>query len=198
MSKKIFLVGDYGSGKTSFAVSFAIAKHITKIADLDTLNPFFRSRDKEELLKKYEIRVYSSTCKETKYMDMPLIDSRIYKLAKSKEEVIFDMPGSKIGAGVVKQFDFNPSEVEVWLVFNTLREETNTKQKLNKIIETLNKNLPFEINGLVFNPHLLNKTTKNFIDMELEKVKKWGLNIKYYLLPTEYKSSIPNKINFVS
>ena len=50
------VVGHYGGGKTNFAVNLALALKAEKpqtpvrIADLDTVNPYFRTADASELL----------------------------------------------------------------------------------------------------------------------------------------------------
>ena len=54
--KRITLfAGHYGSGKTNIAVNFAIKlKSVfenVKIADIDIVNPYFRTKDSEEILK---------------------------------------------------------------------------------------------------------------------------------------------------
>lgn len=52
----VIVIGHYGSGKTEFAVNYAVKmKEIyenVSIADLDIVNPYFRSREKREFLKK--------------------------------------------------------------------------------------------------------------------------------------------------
>lgn len=52
----VIVIGHYGSGKTEFAVNYAVKmKEIyenVSIADLDIVNPYFRSREKRDFLKK--------------------------------------------------------------------------------------------------------------------------------------------------
>ena len=49
------LCGHYGSGKTNIAVNLAVALRATQdtvtVADLDIVNPYFRSKDSAELLE---------------------------------------------------------------------------------------------------------------------------------------------------
>ena len=49
------LAGHYGSGKTNIAVNYALAlrqiEQRVTIADLDTVNPYFRTKDSEEELR---------------------------------------------------------------------------------------------------------------------------------------------------
>ena len=57
-NKRVTLVcGHYGSGKTTFSINYSLYlrektdKEI-QIADLDVVNPYFRSREHEEFLNK--------------------------------------------------------------------------------------------------------------------------------------------------
>lgn len=67
--KRIFIItGHYGSGKTEFAVSLALlmAKQENRtrkkiaLIDLDIANPYFRSRERRDLLEAAGIPVYGS------------------------------------------------------------------------------------------------------------------------------------------
>jgi len=52
----VIVIGHYGSGKTEFSVNYAVKmKEIfenVNIADLDIVNPYFRSREKREFFEK--------------------------------------------------------------------------------------------------------------------------------------------------
>ena len=65
MSKRLTLfAGHYGSGKTNIAVNYAI--HLKDmglpvvIADLDIVNPYFRTKDSEKELKEKNIELLCS------------------------------------------------------------------------------------------------------------------------------------------
>ena len=86
------IVGHYGSGKTEFAVNYAIrlSKEIREqnaangesrkvaIADIDVVNPYFRSREKEDLLMEHDIESFSSILKNSA-LDLPAIAADITK-----------------------------------------------------------------------------------------------------------------------
>ena len=58
------LCGHYGSGKTNIALNMAYSLRETKenvaIADLDIVNPYFRTKDSEAELKEKGIRLIAS------------------------------------------------------------------------------------------------------------------------------------------
>ena len=61
------ITGHYGSGKTEFAVNYAVklANENKKVAlaDLDVVNPYFRSREKADVLEGLGIRVIGGSIK---------------------------------------------------------------------------------------------------------------------------------------
>ena len=57
------IIGHYGSGKTEFAVNYAmlLSQQTSNVAicDLDIVNPYFRSREKASLLESNGVTVIS-------------------------------------------------------------------------------------------------------------------------------------------
>ncbi|MBQ8851055.1 MAG: P-loop NTPase, partial [Oscillibacter sp.] len=59
------ITGHYGTGKTEFAVNLAL--HLAaqggsvSLADLDIVNPYFRSRERKELLREHGISLIASS-----------------------------------------------------------------------------------------------------------------------------------------
>ena len=54
----IIIIGHYGSGKSEFSVNLALQKardHNVCLADLDIVNPYFRSREAREILNNHNI-----------------------------------------------------------------------------------------------------------------------------------------------
>ena len=68
--------GHYGSGKTNIAVNYALSlkemKEKVSIADLDIVNPYFRTKDSASVLKEKGIRLISSEFANTN-VDTPEI-----------------------------------------------------------------------------------------------------------------------------
>ena len=60
----LVLVGNYGSGKTEISLNLALklARRGEKVTlvDLDIVNPYFRSRERRDLLESAGIRLISS------------------------------------------------------------------------------------------------------------------------------------------
>ena len=81
------LAGHYGSGKTNIAVNYAL--HMAKdglsvsIADLDIVNPYFRTKDSAEELAAAGVRLVSSAYANTN-VDVPALPAELYSLVNDK------------------------------------------------------------------------------------------------------------------
>ena len=82
------ITGHYGSGKTEFAINYALKRAEVRgdivIGDLDIVNPYFRSREKQEELAEAGIRIVSSS---TGYSsaDVPALSPEIYGILQKEE-----------------------------------------------------------------------------------------------------------------
>lgn len=77
--------GHYGSGKTNLAVNYALMRRLegnkVTIADLDIVNPYFRTKDSKAELVSAGIRVISSIYANSN-LDIPALpkgDIRMYR-----------------------------------------------------------------------------------------------------------------------
>ena len=101
--KRITLfAGHYGSGKTNIAVNYAL--HLKEqgfsvaLADLDIVNPYFRSKDSEKELKEKGIRVIASDFANSN-VDMPALPSSINAVCEDKNTYfVLDIGGDDRGA----------------------------------------------------------------------------------------------------
>lgn len=85
------IIGHYGSGKTEFAVNYALrladAGHQTALADLDIVNPYFRSREKAEMMEARGIRVISGSRGHHANLDLPMLSADVYSPCRTTPTV---------------------------------------------------------------------------------------------------------------
>ena len=94
--------GHYGSGKTNIAVNYAL--HLAKegqkvcIADLDIVNPYFRTKDSAKELAQAGVDLISPQFANTN-VDLPALPAEAYRLVTDKRTYgIMDIGGDDRGA----------------------------------------------------------------------------------------------------
>lgn len=160
MKNITFLTGYYGSGKSEITVNLAIQKQVDMVIDLDIINPYFRSREMEEELTKYNIESISSDMDARMTLDMPYISSKIFKPFYDKtKKAIFDLGGNDQGAKLLRQFDdYHHFDTDLFLVVNIFRYETDSVEKILKLINKIEGMGSFKVTGLINNSNLLKDT----------------------------------------
>lgn len=187
MRKRITIIcGHYGSGKTELAVNLAILNQANMLIDLDIVNPYFRSRELKEVLEENAINTISSPLENSIGSDLPYLSSKIFLPFNDKSiKAIFDVGGNDIGARVLRQFEkmIDPSEVDVLLVVNIYREETDSASKIMKMIRSIEGSSGLKVTGLINNSNYLRNTTPENIlkgEKEIAVVEnQLGLQIVY-------------------
>lgn len=161
MKRITFIAGHYGSGKTEVSLNLAILKKVNILVDLDIVNPYFRSRELEEELNKKEIKLISSSLKNALGSDLPFISSEVYLPFYNKDKTaIYDLGGNDIGSRVFRQFSdlYNEEEFDFLISINVYREETESKEAIIKMIETIEISSGIKITGLINNSNYLRET----------------------------------------
>ncbi|MCL2366711.1 MAG: ATP-binding protein [Oscillospiraceae bacterium] len=175
-ARKIIVTGHYGSGKTEFSISLAIKlaaqikdKHNDKLAivDLDIVNPYFRSREKRELLERKGICVYGSAYETEITAELPAIGATIRTPLEDKDcRVIIDTGGNDAGALILNQFTKYFTDDTIMLaVINANRPDTRTKSGALAHIRAIENTTGMQIDGIVNNTHMLHETTAEMVLM---------------------------------
>ena len=81
------VTGHYGTGKTEFSVNLALALaeagERTALADLDIVNPYFRSRERRELLEAAGVRLIA-TSQALADADVPALPAELHALLEDR------------------------------------------------------------------------------------------------------------------
>ena len=161
MKNITFLTGYYGSGKSELAINLAIKEQVDYVVDLDVVNPYFRTREQEKIFNEHGIEVISSDLDYKMHVDMPYISARIFiPFHNNTKRAIYDLGGNDVGAKLLRQFeDYNDTDIDLYLVINVYREESNTKEKIIQLINKIEGTGGFKVTGLINNSNLLRETT---------------------------------------
>jgi hypothetical protein len=188
--------GAYGSGKTEFAIAYALKKMTTKgktgLIDLDIVNPYFRSRDQAVPLERAGVTVISSSSgMET--ADLPALSPRIFSLLQDRTyQVVFDVGGDPAGARALGRFNpyFQNEPYDFWVVINPYRPNTRNPDEAATLIAGLESASRLQVTGLVSNINLGRETTPEIWRQGLPFIKtlatKLNLPLIYHQVETGF------------
>ena len=198
------ITGHYGSGKTEFAVNYTLALaeqgYKTAIADLDIVNPYFRSREIEPIFQEKGIRVVSSSIK-SHAGDLPALSPEIFTLFQDKSyQAIIDVGGDKAGATALGRFHnhIDKDECDMFFVLNANRPLTSSRDNAIRYIYSIEQGSRQKITGLINNTHLCGDTSIDDImkgqRLCQEVSEELGLPIKYVVAHTNLMDKLPKGI----
>ncbi|MBE7039093.1 MAG: MinD/ParA family protein [Ruminococcaceae bacterium] len=197
------IVGHYGSGKTEFAVNFAIQlkKKFKKvyIVDLDIVNPYFRTNDVKKQLGQMGIDVIASEFASSN-VDVPALPSEIFRVfCDSEAACVFDVGGDDDGAvalGRYKQY-FDKENYDMFFVINTFRPLSSTAEDILSLISDIEASSRLKVTGLINNSNIAHLTTDNDVLKGQEIIKtvsqKVGIDIVYTSGLEEVIKKIPRE-----
>lgn len=163
------LVGFPGSGKTEFAVNLALALaeqgYPAALADLDSVNPYFRSMERRALLEDKGIRLVSISQFHAA-ADVPSIPAEINTLLQSETLYsVLDMGGGPVGARVLSRFRMKLKQIphRVCYVLNANRRATGDLSGALAALRDVERALGLSVTHIVHNTHLCGETTQEDI-----------------------------------
>jgi len=189
----VIIIGHYGSGKSEFAVNYAVKMKEqfdnVNIADLDIVNPYFRSREKREFFESIGVKVYDSSIRNTA-VDIPALPAEMMGvILNPNSKSVLDVGGDPVGARVLARYAEQIKNVEYDMFFgiNGRRPETSTVEGVLKYLKLIEATSKLKISGLINNTHLLKDTTVEDVEFghELTKKVSWETDI-----PIRYEACI--------
>ena len=164
--------GHYGSGKTNIAVNYAMlladeGKKVC-IADLDIVNPYFRTKDSERELNDKGIDLISPRYANTN-VDLPALPAESYRLVQDKSIFgVVDIGGDDRGAYALGRFaDAIKAEGNYRMAFvvNRHRPLTSTVEDTVEIMKEIEAASGIRFDCIVNNSNIGAETTKEiFLD----------------------------------
>ncbi len=200
------IIGHYGSGKTEFSVNYAIAlaklsKRKVALADLDVVNPYFRSRERFATMQAHGITVFSSQLGNNVNFDLPSLDAAILgPLQNEAYDVILDIGGDATGARILAQYReyLKPGSFDVFAIVNTNRPETADCDGIIQHLRAIEVEIDAAITGIINNTHLLWDTTVEDVlrgQQIIEKVAtQMAIPIVYIAAKRDVAKKLPTQI----
>lgn len=171
--------GHYGSGKTNVALNYAFNLrkngYDTVIADIDTVNPYFRTKDSAKELREAGIELIASEFAGSN-VDLPALPAAMYDIIfESNKYAVIDIGGDDRGAFALGRYTpeiLRENNYNMLMVINMYRPLTSTPEDTLEILKEIEAASGIPFNGLVNNSNLGPSTDKETIEASLVYAKK--------------------------
>ena len=178
--KRITLfAGHYGSGKTNAAVNYAFSLknkglEVT-VADLDTVNPYFRTKDSEKEFSEAGIKLIASEFANSN-VDLPALPAEMYNVVFDKSRyAVLDIGGDDRGAYALGRFApaiKNEGDYRMAFVVNCYRPLTSTPAEAMEIMREIEAASGLSFNAIVNNSNVGEETTAEIFLDSLEYIRE--------------------------
>ena len=199
------LCGHYGSGKTNVAINMAFllkkCYNDVAIADLDIVNPYFRTKDSREELENGGIKLICSEYAGTN-VDIPALPQDMYSLTDNKNiKAIIDVGGDDRGAlalGRIAPSIIEENDYECLLVINKFRPLTPDAESTIEVMREIEIAGKIKFTGIINNSNLGEETTAEDVLSSLvyaeEVARLTGLPIKCTSVANKLYTELKGKI----
>jgi len=171
--------GHYGSGKTNIAVNYAIAmaregKKVC-IADLDIVNPYFRTKDSAKELEEAGVTLISPQFANSN-VDLPALPAEAYRLVQDKSIYgVMDIGGDDRGAYALGRYvPAIKAENNYRMVFvaNCCRPLTPTAEEAMEVMREIEAACGLQFTDIINNSNLGPETTAETVMESLPFIQK--------------------------
>ena len=158
--------GHYGSGKTNIAVNYAL--HLAKegkqvvIADLDIVNPYFRTKDSAAVLEQSGVKLISPQFANSN-VDLPALPAEAYRLVQDRSIYgIMDIGGDDRGAYALGRYVpalKEENNYRMVFVANASRPLTRTPEEALEVMREIEAACGLAFTDIINNTNLASETT---------------------------------------
>jgi hypothetical protein len=163
----VIIVGNYGSGKTEVAINLAMDQQNkgrrVRVADLDLVNPYFRTREARQVLTDLGVEMILPP-PQFLQADLPILAPQVAGVIRQPGDLtILDVGGDGVGATVLATLSDVIQEsrhrVMMWQVVNPFRPNTDSIQGCMRMRAAIESASRISVTGWIGNAHLLEDTT---------------------------------------
>ncbi len=161
----LIVTGHFGTGKTEFSVNLALALaragEKVMMADLDIVNPYFRSRERREALEAAGVRLITSS-QDSENADMPSLPAEILTVLEDRSyRGVLDIGGDPDGARVLARYQpkITAEDYQLLFVSNANRPEVRKAEDAISYLRCIEEVTGLTCGGIVNNTHLCGETT---------------------------------------
>ena len=171
--------GHYGSGKTNIAVNYALklageGKQVC-IADLDIVNPYFRTKDSAKVLEEAGVKLVSPQFANSN-VNLPALPAEAYRLVTDKETYgIMDIGGDDRGAYALGRYVpaiREENNYRMIFVANAYRPLTRTPEDALEVMREIEAACGLSFTDIINNSNLGTETTPDTVLETQEYLEK--------------------------
>ena len=159
------LCGHYGSGKTNIAVNMAYDLRSQRgnvaVADLDIVNPYFRTKGSEDDFRHRGIRLICSDFASSN-VDLPSMPADLYAITDDRSlSVILDIGGDDRGAyalGRLRDAILAEDDYEMYMVVNRYRPLTPDAPSTIEVMREIEAACGIPFTGIINNSNIARET----------------------------------------
>ena len=175
----VLLSGHYGSGKTNIAVNLALRlkqeRARVAIADIDIVNPYFRTRDSQAELEAAGIRLISSEFASSN-VDLPALPQDVYAITDDPTlSAVIDVGGDDRGAlalGRWRDAILAEDNYEMQLVVKRYRPLTRDAQSTLEVMREIETAAGMRFTAVVNNSNLGEETAAEDVLASLRRFRQ--------------------------
>ena len=178
--KRLYLfAGHYGSGKTNIAVNYAL--HLAGegkpvcIADLDIVNPYFRTADSARELEEAGVKLIAPQFANTN-VDLPALPAEAYRLVTDTNTYgIMDIGGDDRGAFALGRYVpaiLQENSYKMVYVANCYRPLTATPEDALEVMREIEAACSLKFTDIINNSNLGCETTADLVLNSFDYVDK--------------------------
>ena len=201
-SRITLFVGHYGSGKTNLAVNYATHLHrqgkAVVLADMDIVNPYFRSKDSEAELAALGIKTLSSPYANTN-LDAPAMPASFYGIFEHRDAyAVLDVGGDDRGAVALGRYVpmiREENDYEMIFVANAHRALTPTPEDALEVLREIEIACKLPVTAIANNSHLGDFTDADTVLASQDYVQKLCELSELPLIMTAYEQRLDDALS---
>lgn len=189
--------GHYGSGKTNIAVNFA--RHLASqgkavtLADMDIVNPYYRSKDSAAELEAAGVKVIASAYANTN-VDVPALPQEMYSVTEdTTRHAVLDVGGDDRGALALGRYApaiLAENDYHMIYVFNASRPLSRMAEMALEIMREIETAGGIPFTAIVNNTNLGKETAWETVTSSMEEARKLSQISGLPLLFTAVEKSV--------
>ena len=193
--------GHYGSGKTNIAVNYAmlLAREGRQvcIADLDIVNPYFRTKDSAVELEAAGVKLISPQFANSN-VDLPALPAEAYRLVTDKNIYgIMDIGGDDRGAYALGRYVPAMREEDNYrmvFVANCYRPLTRTPEEAMEVMTEIEAACGLRFTDIINNSNLGSETTPDTVLASLPYMEKLSALSGLPIFATTAQSAVAKEL----